>query len=355
MTRTTLSIAALSAALSFSAAPSAFAHHAGGAGNTGDSGPINTVSASTLEQGHSVAGVVVSYGRFNTLGDQTLIDATTAGIDDVHGLKTIQSYALTGAYGVTNDLTISLYLPYVKRTGIRAAEDDGFGNIEVEDHGDAKGFGDLSVLGQYRFLNDTASRTEAAFLLGFRAPTGRTGKLTVEGELFDPEFQPGAGSWGGLFGLAMTHHAGRWSFDTNVMYELSTTGTQDSDLGDQFLYNFAVSYRLTSANGAGPMFHGGRAHEAGDDGHGHVHADGPSGPALDLVLELNGIWHDRQVSSGETNENSGGHTLFLSPGLRLSVDNVSSFVSVGIPIADHVNGIQADADWRVMSGMSVAF
>ena len=343
----------LAAVTACAAAAPAYAHHPGGAGNTGGAGPINTISATTLEQGHGVAGVVVTYNRFNTLSDDTLVTATTAGIEDVHGLRTIQSYALTGAYGVTNDLTVSLYLPYVKRTGIRAAEDDGGGNIEVEDHGDADGIGDLSALAHYRFVNDTASQTEAAILLGFRAPTGRTGQLTLQGDLFDPEFQPGAGSWGGLFGAAVTKRAGPWSFDANVLFELSTEGTQDSNLGDQFLYNAAVSYRLTAMDTRGPMFHGAKPHDHGDDGHGHNHA--PEGPAVDLVLELNGVWHDEQVTADETNVNSGGHTLFLSPGVRVSQGPLSSFVSVGIPIADHVNGIQADAGWRLTSGISLAF
>lgn len=345
------------------AAP-AFAHHAGSAGNNGDSGPINTISATTLEQGEGLAGIVVSYGRFNTLSDATLVGATSAGIDDVHGLRSIESYALAGAYGLTNDLTLSAYLPYVRRTGIRAAEDNGSGVFEVEDHGEARDLGDLSLLGEYRFFNDPASRTEAALLLGFRAPTGRTGLNTRQGDIFDAEFQPGAGSWGGFFGLSLTHRVGSWSYDSSFLYELATTGTQHSDLGDQFLYNFAVSYRLNTISGAAvPMFHGGHSHEAGDDGHAHkghqenehTHDEASAGAAVDLVLELNGIWHDRQVTADVTNVNSGGNTLFISPGVRVSYGRVSSFVSFGIPIVDDLNGIQADSDWRLATGVTVGF
>ncbi len=45
-------------------------------------------------------------------------------------------------------------LPYIKRTGIRASHD----GIEVEDHGDPSGIGDLALFGQYRFLNDKTSQ-----------------------------------------------------------------------------------------------------------------------------------------------------------------------------------------------------
>ena len=50
---------------------------------------------------------------------------------------------------------------------------------------------------------------------------------------------------GRLFGLAYTKRFGQWSFDANVLYMLVTNGVQDTDLGDRFLYNAAISYRLT--------------------------------------------------------------------------------------------------------------
>ena len=340
------------------------AHHAGGAGNTGGAGPINTISASTLEAGHGVAGVVVDYTRLNTLNDATLINATAAGIDGVHDLKTLQSIALIAAYGVSNDLMISFHVPYVQRTGIRAAEaDPGTGVIDVLNHGGSDGLGDMSMLGQYRFFNDTHNQTEAALLLGFRAPTGPTGRRSRQNELLDAEFQPGSGAWGGQFGLAVTHRAGPWSFDANVLYELASEGTQHTSLGDLFMYNAAVSLRLTGLAGPVPMFHGGHAHADGDDGHAHGqnhehrehHEEAPAGPALDLVLELNGQIHDKQVQLGVTDENSGAHTLLISPGLRLSYGRVSGFASVGIPIVNDFNGIQPDNDWHLTTGMMIAF
>jgi hypothetical protein len=80
-----------------------------------------------------------------------------------------------------------------------------------------------------------------------------------------------------------------------VLYILSSTGTQDTNLGDRFLYNAAISYRLTGSasekNGHShsmklgadfpePMYHGGPKSSAT---HSHEeHAASPA-PALDLV------------------------------------------------------------------------
>jgi hypothetical protein len=112
---------------------------------------------------------------------------------------------LSYAYGVTNDFTVALRLPYVRRTGIReAVEDEATGDLEVENFGPADGIGDLTLFGQYRFFNQ--NNTELAALFGVKTPTGRTNDLTAEGEIFDAEFQPGSGSWDPLLGLAWTHH-----------------------------------------------------------------------------------------------------------------------------------------------------
>ena len=345
-------IAALSAIIPLEFAQ---AHHVGGAGNTADAGPINTISASTLEASCAVAGVTIDYTSLNTLAGSTLVNATATGIDGVHGLRTLQSYSLVAAYGVTNDLMFSLRLPWIDRTGIDAAERDPSTNIiDVLDHGGADGVGDISVQVQYRFLRNGSF--EAAALLGFTAPTGPTNRLSRQDELLDAEFQPGSGAWAGNFGLALTHRAGPWSFDANVMYEVNGEGTQNTDLGNIFLYNFAVSHRLTALSSGDPMFNGGQAHHAGDDGHHHNRAEhSTQSAALDLVLEVNGQWHEKQSQSGLADANSGSRSIFLSPGLRLTAGNMSAFASVGIPVLNEFNGIQPDNDWRMTSGILIGF
>jgi hypothetical protein len=236
----------------------------------------------------------------------------------------------------------------------------------VVNRGSTFGFSDVTFLGQYRFFNDKKTQTEAAILLGVKAPTGLTNRFDNQGELFDPEFQPGTGAWIGLFGLAATRRYGSWSLDGNVLYILSSTGTQDTNLGDRFLYNAALSYRLTGSTaektGQGhmhlgadlpePMYHGG---PKGSASHSHEEPAATPKPALDLVIELNGEWHAKQVTSDVTDQNSGGTVIYLSPGLRLSYDKWSSYVSVGIPVVNEPYGIQPEPSWRIISGMSLAF
>ena len=77
--------------------------------------------------------------------------------------------------------------------------------------------------------------------------------------------------------------------------------------------------------------------------------------ALDALLEINGEWHDKQRTAGVADPNSGGNTIFVSPGLRLTVENWSSYVPVGIPIVNDYNGVQATPTWRVLAGVSAVF
>jgi hypothetical protein len=350
---------ALGAAISalFLACP-AKAHHPSGVGSTVGAGPIVTIPGTTLEQGHSSAAVVFEMLKFDALSNAQL---TVPG--HPHSLDAILASSLVYSYGITNDLMLSLRLPYVRRTNIREGHEHG-GVPEIHDLGDSAGVSDVSVLGQYRFFNNRATQVEAALLLGIKVPTGSTSVNTADGERFETEFQPGSGSWDGLFGLALSKRLGPWSIDTNLLYVLATEGALDTDLGDRFQYNAAVSYRIFGGQaGTGrpmyagalpePMYHG------GPKGHRHRHeheeAPAPRGPALDLVLEVNGEWHARQEIAGIKDPNSGGNVVFLSPGLRLSYDRWSSFVSVGMPVVNNLNGLQAESDWRVLTGVAINF
>jgi hypothetical protein len=360
MLRKTTALAALAALV---LVPPAFAHHPSGVSSTGGAGPIATISASTLEEGGSAAAVFFEMVKIDAFSDAQL--KTFAGQHiHVHSLDAILAPTLVYAYGVTNDLTVIARLPFLIRQDIREGHHShGAGGNSVDERRDAAGIGDATLLGQYRFFNNKATRTEAALLVGVKAPTGRTDVYDSAGERFEAEFQPGSGSWDGLFGLALTQRSGAWSFDANVLYQLVTKGALETDLGDRFLYNAAVSYRLTSGPAAPagrmnlgalpePMYHGG---PKGSPKPKHEEPAQPPGPSVDLVLEINGEWHDHQVEAGVKDPNSGGNVIYLSPGLRVSHGNWSGFASVGLPIVNNLYGIQAEPDWRLLTGVAVSF
>lgn len=337
----------------------ASAHHPG-IGGVGGAGGIVTIGAGTLEQGEFAASAFIEYNRLRQLSDPTLLANVGNG---VHGLQSVESRVLALAYGITNDFTVSLRLPWVKRTGIlEAVQDDPADPVTINDRGNTSGFGDVTVLGQFRFLNNPTSKSQAAFLFGFKAPTGRTDLVDPFGEVFETEFQPGSGSWDALIGVAASQQlTPSWGLHANILGVITGTGAQDTNLGNRVLYNAAAVYRVFGTTASEPHSH--RPRDAFAHAGPHVGAitkapivaEQHQHVALDALLELNGEWHDKQTALGVIDPNSGGNTVYLAPGLRLTVDKWAGYVSAGIPIVRDVNGIQPAASWRIIGGVSVAF
>lgn len=358
MARRVTAVACL-ASLSISLATPAAAHHPGGGGNAGGGGPIMTIPAFTLEQGQAAMTIWYDYSRLGGLSDAQLM---AAGLQHqhVHSIRTIESAVASFDYGITDDLTIGLRAPINRRTDIREGAHehvDGSAIGLVEQRGNSTGFGDVTLLGQWRFLNSIASQTQAAVLFGVKAPTGTTNLYDQNGELFETEFQPGSGSWDWLVGAAFSQRFGKWSLDSNVLFIAAGEGAQQTNLGDRFLYNAAVTYRLF-----GPSSDPGDALAHAGHSHGRPVTKAPPAAVapkptwtLDAALELNGEWHDRQTVAGVADENSGGNTVYLGPGLRAGYDRFSSFVLAGWPVVNQMNGLQSKPEFRVIGGMSIAF
>lgn len=335
-----------------SAATAAHADHPAVGFGAATSGPVTTISASPLPAGLRSIGLQVTHAKVDRLSDEALVGFASEHIH-AHSTDSLTTVSLGLGFGVTPDLTIGARLPYVRRDGVRAGEHAHEGEVasnEVEALGDSGGVGDLSVIGKYRFFNDTASRQEAALLLGLEMPTGTTRRTTLDGERFDAEHQPGSGSWDPLIGAAYTRRATGWSFDASLLYKVATRGTQSTDLGDQVFYGAAVSWRLRGGEGAAP-----HAHAPGEDTP-HHHHDEAAGTSVDLILELNGEWQARQDIAGVEDPNSGGHVLYLSPGVAVgSAGGWLAHLSAGIPVHQRLNGTHPETDWRVMLGVSRAF
>lgn len=338
----------------------------------GSPGPITTISAVPLSEGMFSAAAVSQFVFFNALSDAELL--SHAGSEDiVHSTDRVISASLNAAYGVTDDLTIGLSLPYIWRVNIRevsgghhagaedhqektprhGGEEHGGGDEDapptVESVGDSRGLGDGTLYTQYRFLNDDVNARSLSLLTGLKMATGRTDVLTNSGALLEAHHQPGSGSWDPLLGFAYTEGMGRWSFDTSVLYSFATDGSQDSNLGDVFNYNAALSYRAIGAH----------VDDHHDHDHSHEHAEGTTHEhptTLDLILEANGDWRGKVVEGGDVDGNTGGNVVFLSGGTRLSWGcGWAATVSVGAPVIMDLNGIQSEPDLRMLFGISRAF
>lgn len=313
---------ALAVFLLLLSAGSAWATHVAVSPGTGQAGPITTVSATVLPKHQFSIEAQAEYLRFNPFSDAELIRFAEQD-REIHNVESVARHIVGVGYGITDAATIHVRIPYIRRENIAESEPPD----EAHRHGDAQGFGDLAVYLHHRLYRTEAKDVEATLLLGLKLPTGRTTDKDDHGEVFEAEFQPGSGSWDPSLGLAVTKRLGVVTLDASALYTLVTEGTQDTDLGDTFSYNLALSYRAL----ARPV-------------------------ALDLIIEGNGVWLQKEKVSGHKDENSGGHTLLLSPGARLTfARRFSTSVSLGIPVLQNLNGEQNRLDYRLVFGVGMAF
>jgi hypothetical protein len=323
-------------------------------------GSITTMSAVTLPKGATMLGLESQYVSNNVISDADLVHYAEEG-EEVHSVAAISNFSLNAAWAPTDNLTVGLNLPHVTRTNIREGahhnadaghdEHEESGQEEQGEHtadevseisqlGDASGLGDLTIYGQYRFIGTNDTRLHASTLLGLKAPTGTTDIVSDEGHRFESEHQPGSGSWDLLAGLAVTRQWTSVTLDSNILYSFAGDGSQDSNLGDVFNYNIALSHRLGHSD---------------NHGHGvvHQHNAGP-GSTWDIAVEINGEWRDYVTDAGERLNHTGGNLVYLAPSVRYSSGKGwGAYVSMGLPIVENLNGIQSDPKFRLFAGVSI--
>jgi hypothetical protein len=298
-------------------------------------GPIVTISAIPLEKNGWSAAIRTDYQKFDRFSDSEL-EALAASGTETHSMDDQTSIFLAAGYGLTNDLTVGIHLPYVFRRGIREGHDEG-GTPEIHDHGNSEGIGDLSIVGQYRLLRMESAGADISVLFGLKAPTGDTNVADREGVRFETEFQPGSGSWDPLIGVAAGRRLGPVSLDASALYAMATKGAQDTDLGDALHFGISLSWR----------------HHMHDASHISGHAEPHGHVSFDFILEAIGELRQKQTISGIRDPNSGGTTVLLTPGVRANIyDRFSFFISAGIPVIQELNGTQHETRHRMILGFS---
>lgn len=302
----------------------------------GESRTTNTDSALPMEKGQWNVGLRIESTSFGQLSDDKLLELRAADEEaDLHSIGSLLNTTLNVAFGVGDNLTIGIKLPYVMRDDIREPahdhedgegeeeHDEEHGDNEIERLGNSEGLGDLYTYGLWRFYQNPQNESNLAVLFGVKAPTGDTGQRAMDGHTLETELQPGSGSWDPFAGLAASRNFDRWSVNGNFSYTLAAEGSQDTNLGDIFSYNTGVAYALAPGDGSIDW---------------------------NLALKLNGEWRDNLEAADMMEANSGGHWLHLSPGVSASGDTWSAFATVGFPIIDDPNGNQDSRDYRFLVG-----
>lgn len=240
---------------------------------------------------------------------------------DGHARRSDSIYNTVLGYGVTDKLTLTLQLPFVTRQSRQVENEDFVAQSER-----SSGQGDAIAFGKYRFYDKLFGATA---ILGVKAPTGRTSETDKQGERFEPEEQPGTGSTDFMFGLALNKTLGRFTVDGSVLYQLKGSGTQDYEFGDIVRTNVMGAYAIKE--------------------HGKY-------PGVQLLAGVNAQFADKDHENSDRISDSGGTTVFFSPGLSSQLtDRLSSSATIMLPVIQNLGRDHQEVDSNILLSIGYNF
>jgi hypothetical protein len=246
---------------------------------------------------------------------------------------------LTGFYGITPEFMLMAVVPYKNgmTTGELMQNPDGTLDLDTGGAGRASGLGDVALMGRYTFLKKETPETTTvmAGVAGVKLPTGGTSARTRSGEFLDSHLQAGTGSTDYLLGLSFSHSLKRFSLSANLLGTIAGSGkfgTTEHEFGNSMNYDVTAKYRLIPE------------------------AFSPMKPQLFAALGLNGEAREREKEDHVAVPDSGGNTVYLSPGLQLVLaPHWIAELSYQRAIHHNLYGTQLGETYKVITGVTYLF
>ncbi len=198
------------------------------------------------------------------------------------------------------------------------------------------GMGDMVVRGKYRFWKRLAPerRSDAAFLVGIKLPTGPTGAGDAQGNRLPIPAQIGTGSTDVFFQGSVSHaDSGRgYSLFADLRYT-ANTAAKGYEFGDTLLLDWGVTkqlypWRFTELK---PV---------------HLSAE------VDFLF----VHAGRDRNGGVPVASSGGASVFWAPGISAIIKQRWLVeASFQFPVTQQLNGRQLGQGWNVLFGTRVIY
>lgn len=229
-------------------------------------------------------------------------------------------------YSPVHTLSLGVIVPVARRHTERIAE----GGATV--HGTQYGLGDISLL--LRFKPIVEHDLESTYILsiagGVKLATGKTDGRDNLGDLLDAHVQLGSGSADFLLGASGFAGIDRFAFIVNVLGGIAGKGANGHRFGNSLNYDATARFR--------------------------VWPDDYEFPEWFAVLGISGDLRAREETNGLEDPESGGHVVYLSPGLQVMVSpTITLDLVFQQPLLHRLNGTQLGEDYRLMVGLQVIF
>lgn len=219
-------------------------------------------------------------------------------------------------------ITLLAEIPYVVR---HALEVDNHAYVGGRQR--SEGFGDLSLNAILKAL-----KSKDNFLgpvAGIKLPTGRTTERNKQNEKFEPEMQPGSGSFDSIMGAAYQYRLGRTEFHGNSLFTLRTKGSQEFRYGNLFSSYLYADYLL---NPESEYF--------------------KTKVGVDSALQI----ENHQRSKGTEIVDSGGTTWLLGPEISTQGNRyISIFGNFLFPVYQNLGGVHQLVQFIWNAGVKISF
>ena len=228
-------------------------------------------------------------------------------------------------YGLRRSVSVVGIFPFIDK-GMSISGPDGPTTV-----GAGTGIGDATFLVKWRFFRRDRGRGTLRLAVegGAKTPTGGSTLHDAHGALLPPALQRGSGSWDPTADLTLTYvptaARGRWVFTGDVGATIATEAN-GFERGDRIAYDAMAKYR--------------------------IHPARYPGRDTFLLLEINGRWQGRSRSMGLEVTDSGGHIVYLAPGIQFLLrGNLILEGGVQIPIMRELNGTQLAPSFNGLVGL----
>lgn len=227
---------------------------------------------------------------------------------------TVHSTSIVGAYGWNPDAAMILVIPYLDKQQSQSSWSSPRGDV---------GFGDVRGLLRYTVFRDNYPRGQTALapFVGIKAATGEHRKDGLPRPL-----QLGSGSWDPLVGITFQNTSLSRSHFAALSYQ-NTTRADGFEFGDRLRMDYAFQQVVWK----------------------HRPDDAPSAYLYGL-LEANYRWEDKHENRGVQLDNSGGSTLYLTPGLQYVTRRWVMETSLQWPVLQDLNGNALEDEFTLTVG-----
>ncbi len=227
-------------------------------------------------------------------------------------------------FGVTpvDRFSVLADLPYVVR-----------GSLDIHHHAtlgrkqSSEGLGDLNLIGIYKVFvkNDDFLGISG----GVKFPTGDTGELDPYGVLFEPELQPGSGSWDYPMGIVYRYTAGPVILSGTISYVLKSQGAQEFQHGNLLFASLNADYTLN-----------------------------PASESFKTRVGWDTTFHNAEKDrpNGVEDDDSGETSVFMGPSIEIGAnENISIFGNILLPAHQNTGGVHQKLSYIWTAGAKVAW